>query len=96
MEGDKNQDLGKRTKAFALRIIRLFAAMPKSIESQVIGKQLLRCGTSIGAQYCEGECARSLAEFLSKLGGARQESKETSYWLEILAESRNHAQETPG
>jgi four helix bundle protein len=82
-----NGDLHARTKKFALRIIRLYSAMPKTTEAQVIGKQLLRSGTSIGAQYCEAECARSLAEFISKLGGARQESRETIYWLELLATS---------
>jgi four helix bundle protein len=82
------QDLDVRTKRFALRVIRLYAALPKSNEAQVIGKQLLRSGTSVGAQYCEAECARSIAEFISKLGGARQESRETMYWLELLMEAR--------
>ncbi len=81
------RDLGKRTKAFALRIIRLYTSLPKSTSAQIIGKQLLRCGTSIGAQYREAECARSIAEFVSKLGSARQESRETCYWLELLADS---------
>ena len=81
------QDLTVRTKRFALRVIRLYAALPKSNEAQAIGKQLLRCGTSVGAQYCEAECARSVAEFISKLGGARQESRETMYWLELLMEA---------
>jgi four helix bundle protein len=83
----ENGDLHARTKKFAMRIIHLYAAMPKTTEAQVIGKQLLRSGTSIGAQYCEAECARSLAEFTSKLGGARQESRETIYWLDLLATS---------
>jgi four helix bundle protein len=84
---DEKRDLGKRTKQFALRVVRLYVALPKTNEAQVIGKQLLRSGTSVGAQYREGECARSAAEFSSKLGGARQELRETMYWLELLAES---------
>jgi four helix bundle protein len=80
-------DLGLRTRNFALRVIRMYSALPKSAEVQVIAKQLLRSGTSIGAQYCEAECARSTAEFVSKLGGARQESRETTYWIELLITS---------
>jgi len=81
------QDLRQRTKAFALRIIRLFSALPKTTEAQVIGKQILRCGTSVGAQYREGCRARSNAEFISKLESSLQELDETSYWLELLVES---------
>jgi four helix bundle protein len=86
-ELEDKRDLGKRTKRFALRIIRLYVALPKTNQAQVIGKQLLRSRTSVGAQYREGECARSPAEFISKLGGARQELNETLYWLELLTES---------
>jgi four helix bundle protein len=80
-------DLRTRTKQFALRIIRLFGALPKTVEAQVLGKQLLRCGTSVGAHYREGHRARSNAEFISKLEGGLQELDETSYWLELLVES---------
>jgi four helix bundle protein len=80
-------DLGTRTKEFALRVIRLFGALPKSLEGQVLGKQLLRSGTSVGAHYREGNRARSTAEFISKIEGALSELDETSYWLELLAES---------
>ena len=80
-------DLGTRTKAFALRVIRLFGAMPKTTESQVLGRQLLRSGTSVGAHYREGSRARSTAEFISKIEGALCELDETAYWLELLAES---------
>ena len=83
MEGD----LKVRTKAFALRIIRLYAALPKSVESQVIGKQVLRSGTSVGAHYREACRSRSNAELISKIEGGLQELEETSYWLELLAES---------
>lgn len=80
-------DLKQRTKQFALRIIRLSSSLPNSLESQVIRKQVLRSGTSVGAHYREGSRARSSAEFASKLNGGLQELEETAYWLELLAES---------
>jgi len=64
---ERKYDLCDRTKAFALRVIRLYTALPKSGEAQVIGKQLLRSGTSVGAQYREATRARSVAEFVSKI-----------------------------
>ncbi len=81
------QDLAKRTKDFALRIIRLYAALPKTTEAQIIGKQLLRSGTSVGAHYREARRAKSNADFISKIEGALQELDETIYWLELLSES---------
>jgi four helix bundle protein len=90
MEGQgegKPYDLKVRTKEFALRIIKLYAALPKSTEAQVIGKQILRSGTSVGAQYHEGHRAKSDADFINKLEGALQELDETGYWLELLAEA---------
>ena len=81
------QDLGKRTKDFALRIIRLYAALPKTTAAQVIGKQVLRSGTSVGAHYREARRAKSDADFISKIEGALQELDETVYWLELLSES---------
>jgi four helix bundle protein len=86
-QGRSVSDLGERTKKFALRIIRLFAALPKSTEAQVLGKQLLRSGTSVGAHYREARRARSDAEFISKLDAGLAELGETTYWLELLAES---------
>ena len=84
--GDEVLDLKVRTKSFALRIIRLYAALPKSVEGQVIGQQLLRSGTSVGAHYREACRARSTAEFISKVEGGLQELEETAYWLELLEE----------
>src|SRR5205823_7140568 len=81
------QALGLRTKAFAVRIIRLYIALPTQAEAQVIGKQVLRSGTSVGAHYREGHRARSTAEFVSKLEVALQELDETIYWLELLVEA---------
>ncbi|HWP91520.1 MAG TPA: four helix bundle protein [Thermodesulfobacteriota bacterium] len=86
MKGEK-EDLRKRTKDFALRIIRLFCAMPKSVEAQVMGRQFLRSGTSVGANYREAFRARSDAEFIAKMGDCLKELEETSYWLELMAES---------
>src|SRR6476646_2694845 len=80
-------DLRQRTKEFALRIIRLYGALPKSTEAQIIGKQVLRSGTSVGAHYREAHRSRSNAEFISKIEGGLQELEETVYWLELLTES---------
>jgi len=81
-----NEDLRIRTKNFAVRIIKLFAALPKTTEAQVLGKQILRCGTSVGAQYRESKHAKSDADFISKIEGSLQELEETAYWLELLRE----------
>ena len=79
-------DLKIRTKDFAVRIIRLFAMLPKTTEAQVVGKQILRSGTSVGAQYREAQHAKSDADFVSKIEGSLQELEETTYWLELLDE----------
>lgn len=79
-------DLKVRTKLFARRIIRLYAALPKETVALVIGKQVLRSGTSVGANYREANRGRSKAEFISKMGDCLKEADETMYWLELLAE----------
>ena len=79
-------DLRVRTKQFALRVIRLFGALPKRTEVEVIGKQVLRSGTSVGANFREAYRARSDAEFLSKVGDCLKELEETCYWLELLVD----------
>ena len=81
------EDLKVRTKRFALEIIRLYAILPNSTEAQVLGKQLLRSGTSVGAHYRESIRGRSNAEVVSKLEVGLQELEETRYWFELLAES---------
>ena len=81
-----SDELKTRTKDFAIRIIRLYAALPKTTEAQVIGKQLLRSGTSVGAQYREAQHAKSDADFISKIEGSLQELEESSYWMELLDE----------
>jgi four helix bundle protein len=80
------KDLAARTKAFARRIIRLYVALPKNTLAQVLGRQLLRCGTSVGANYREATRARSKAEFVSKIGDCLKEADETLYWLELLSD----------
>jgi four helix bundle protein len=80
-------DLRVRTKEFALRIIRMYSALPQGQVAQVLGKQVLRSGTSVGAHYREVHRARSDAEFLSKMRLALQELDETAYWLELLVEA---------
>jgi|SRR5437667_4158742 len=83
----ERQDLKARTKAYALRIVRLYVGLPKRTEAQVLGKQLLRSGTSVGAHYREACRAKSNADFINKLEGALQELEESSYWLELIAEA---------
>lgn len=82
---DKPQnDLRDRTKRFALQIIRSLPTLPKTMEARIIGKQLLRSGTSVGANYREAFRGRSRAEFIAKCGDCLRELEETGYWLELL------------
>ncbi len=81
------KDLKERTKIFALNVIRLVATLPRSREADIIGRQLLKAGTSVGANYREANRARSKAEFRAKIGIVEQESDESLYWLELLKES---------
>jgi len=80
-------ELAARTKAFALRIIRLVASLPRSREADILGRQLLRAGTSIGANYREARRGRSKADFLAKIGICLQEADESLYWLDLLGDS---------
>jgi len=85
---DQIQDLKVRTKQFALRIVRMYAKLPKnSVIAQIFGKQVLRSGTSVGANYREASRERSRAEFFAKIGDCLKEIEETEYWLELLVES---------
>jgi four helix bundle protein len=83
---EKKPDLRKRTKQFALRIIRMSSAYPRSEAASIINHQVLKSGTSVGAHYQEACRSRSVAEFISKMEGALQELDETQYWLELTAE----------
>ena len=77
--------LKERTREYALRIVQLFVALPKSGVAHVLGRQMLRSGTSVGAHYREATRARSDAEYVSKIEVGLQEIEETGYWLELLA-----------
>ena len=80
-------EMKERTRAFALRTIHLVEALPKTRTADVIGKQLLRCGTSVGANYRASCRARSHADFVAKMGIVEEEADETIYWIELLVES---------
>lgn len=77
-------DLSARTLKFSLSVVRFYSSLPKTIEAQVLGKQLLRSGTSVGAHYRESIRSRSKNEFVAKIDGGLQELEETRYWLELL------------
>lgn len=82
-----NNELKVRTKLFALAIIKFVQELPKNYVSNVIGGQLLRAGTSVGANYRSACRARSQAEFISKMGIVEEEADESIYWIEILVEA---------
>ncbi|MFZ3264633.1 MAG: four helix bundle protein [Terriglobales bacterium] len=82
------EGLQSRTKRFALRIVKLYRSLPKSDDARILGKQLLRSGTSIGANYRAAcRAARSRAEFIAKLGIVLEEADETAFWLDLIGES---------
>ncbi|MFN3649822.1 MAG: four helix bundle protein [Armatimonadota bacterium] len=83
------QDLRARTQQFALAVVRFYGQLPRTAEAQVLGRQLLRAGTSPGAQYREAFRAKSTADLISKMEGALQELEETHYWLELLQPQRS-------
>jgi four helix bundle protein len=81
------EQLRDRTKAFALRVIQLYRSLPYKTDAQVMGKQLLRCGTSVAANYRAVCRARSKAEFVAKIGIVVKEADEVILWLELMTES---------
>ena len=81
------EELRDRTKAFALQIIRLSRSLPYRTDAHVLGKQLLRCGTSVAANYRAVCRARSKAEFIARIGIVAEEADEAVLWLELLTES---------
>jgi four helix bundle protein len=87
VQNEAKNDLRYRTKQFALRVIAVCQAIPENGTGRVIGNQLVRSGTSVGAQYREATRSRSIAEFVSKMESGLQELEETNYWLELLCES---------
>jgi len=82
---ENRRNLRERTLDFARRIVRLFAALPKNTLAQTLGKQVLRSGTSVGANYREADAGRSKPEFIAKMGDCLKELSETDYWLELMA-----------
>ena len=84
---DERDDLQKRTKRFALRVIKLDETLPRSGFVRVLGHQLLRSGPSVWANFREAHRSRSNAEFVSKVGDSLKELEETAYWIELLVES---------
>ena len=80
----KPEELRERTKQFAIVIIKLFRLLPKTEEARIIGRQLLRSGTSVAANYRAACRARSKAEFTAKIGVVVEEADETVFWLELL------------
>src|SRR5450755_3689529 len=92
----KHEEMRDRTKSFALRVIRLFRSLPNKTDTQVLGKQLLRCGTSVVANYRAVCWSRSKAEFVARIGIVAEEADEAVLWLELLIESgilRSHMTE---
>ncbi len=81
------EELKRRTKAFALHVIRFVSQMPNNPVSRTLGNQLLKAGTSVGANYRSACRARSRADFISKIGIVEEESDESLYWLEVIGES---------
>ncbi len=89
----ESEVLRTRTKKFALAIIRLCEGLPKGLTASVIGKQLIRCGTSVGANYRAACCGKSKPDFIAKLAIVHEEIDECQYWLELLIESKLVAQD---
>src|SRR5213596_4308682 len=87
MKSEEN-DLRQRTKEFGLQIVRMFSGLPKTTEAQVLGRQILRSGTSVGANYREAYRGRSKAEFIAKCGDSLRELEETAYWFELLVDGK--------
>ncbi|HEX7997529.1 MAG TPA: four helix bundle protein [Pyrinomonadaceae bacterium] len=80
-------ELKQRNKQFSLRVMKLVAALPKSVEGKAIGSQLVRCGTSVGANYRAACRGRSKPEFIAKLGIVEEEADESAFWMELIIES---------
>ena len=81
------EDLRRRTKEFALRIVKVFRALPKSEEARILGRQVLRSGTAVAANYRSACRARSRADFVSKIGITVEEADETAFWLGLIVDA---------
>jgi|SRR5579864_20636 len=82
------EELKARTKQFALRILKLVGALPKTIEGRAIANQLVRCGTSVAANYRATCRARSKTKFVARMGVVLEEADETQLWLELITEAK--------
>ncbi len=82
------EEFKKRTRAFGLRAIRVVESLPKTQTGQILGRQLLRSGTSVGANYRAAVRGKSRADFISKLGTVEEECDESIYWMEMLVDAR--------
>ena len=82
------EELKDRTKKFALRVIKLIAALPRTTAAKAIGNQLIRSGTSVGANYRAACRARSMAEFTAKLGVVIEEADESAFWIELIIDGK--------
>ena len=80
------EEMKRRTKQFALRVVRLVETLPRGRTADVLGRQLLRSGTSVGANYRAACRAKSTADFIAKMGIVEEESDESVYWMELLVE----------
>ena len=83
----KHENLQTRTKQFALQVIKFCEALPKDETSRILGRQLLRSGTSVGANYRAACRAKSKSDFISKMGTVLEEADESGYWIELLQEA---------
>ena len=81
------KELKERTKRFSLRVIKLVGALPKTTEGRAIGNQLIRSGTSVGANYRAACRGRSKPEFVAKLGVVEEEADESAFWMELIIET---------
>jgi four helix bundle protein len=82
----KADDLKQRTKQFALRTLKLVAALPNTVPGRAIANQLVRSGTAVAANYRAACRGRSKAEFIAKLGVVEEEADESAFWMELLVE----------
>ncbi|MFZ3342823.1 MAG: four helix bundle protein [Terriglobales bacterium] len=83
----QQEHLRNRTKDFAIRVVRVFRTLPYKTDAQILGKQLLRCGTAVAANYRAACRARSKAEWIAKIGIVVEEADESVFWLEMLSDS---------
>src|SRR5437763_5659255 len=93
---NEEKDLRDRTRHFALPVVEMLSVIPKTTEAQVLGKRMLRSGTSVGANYREAYRGRSKSEFIAKCGDSLRELEETAYWLELLVQATIVPPETFG